>query len=39
MLGSSLVNRKPPTGKGDITQSVVFEKSHKWTFPKAKSFL
>jgi len=39
MLGSSLVDRKPPIGKRDITQSVVFEKSHKWTIPKAKSWL
>jgi len=39
MNGGTLVDRKPPKNLEDITQSVVFEKSHKWTIPKAKKWL
>jgi len=35
----TIVHRKPPQNLDDITQSVVFEKSHKWTIPKAKTWL
>lgn len=39
MKGGTTVNRKPPHNLEDITQSVVFDKSHKWTIPKAKAWL